>query len=123
MTMRERARSNVTGPPRKSSRRPGRSPPRSLASLCRRRRMTRRPEAEPAIRFLGLAARAGAVVTGTDRVRSAVRRGEIGFAIVAADASANTKDKLIPLLRARGVPHTVGFSRHELGEAVGRAPL
>lgn len=85
--------------------------------------MTGRGAPDAAVRFLGLAARAGAVVPGTERVRTAVRRGEVKYAIVAADASANTMDKLIPLLRARGVPHTVGFSRHELGEAVGRAPL
>lgn len=78
---------------------------------------------EAVIRLLGLAARAGSTVPGTERVRSAARRGELAFALVAEDASHNTMDKLLPLLRAKGVPHAVRFSRIDLGAAVGRAPL
>mgnify|MGYP001220134998 CR=1 FL=1 len=78
---------------------------------------------EAAIRLIGLAARAGSAVPGTERVRSAARRGELAFALVAEDASHNTMDKLLPLLRAKGVAYVVRFSRAELGAAVGRAPL
>lgn len=60
---------------------------------------------------------------GTDRVREAARSGGLHGVIVAADASANTMDKLVPLLRARGIVFIVAFSRVELGTAVGRAPL
>lgn len=81
----------------------------------------RRPE--PGLHLLGLAARAGAVVPGTVRVRDAGRAGTLGFAVVAADASANSRRKLIPLLDARNVPYAVEFTRAELGAAVGRAPL
>ncbi len=81
----------------------------------------RRPDA--AIRLLGLAARAGTIVPGTAQVRQAVRAGRIRFAVVAADASANSREKLLPLLTARRVRFVVAFDREALGRAVGRAPL
>ena len=80
-------------------------------------------EADPVLRLLGLAARAGAIVPGTERVRHAANAGALPFVIVAADASANSQDKLVPLLRTRGVEHVIAFDRNRLGAAVGRAPL
>lgn len=85
--------------------------------------MRMRAKAEQALRLLGLAARAGAVVPGTDRVREAVRGGSVPFVLLAADASANSRDKLVPLLEARGVAFMEVFERQDLGAAVGRAPL
>ena len=73
--------------------------------------------------MLGMAARAGAVLPGTERVRIAARSGALHFVLVATDASENSSDKLLPLLQARQVPHAVVFSRVALGGAVGRAPL
>ncbi len=78
---------------------------------------------EAALRLLGLAARAGAVFPGTERVREAVRAGVARLVIVAGDASENTRAKLIPLLQAREVPHVLAYDRTRLGEAIGRAPL
>jgi ribosomal protein L7Ae-like RNA K-turn-binding protein len=78
---------------------------------------------DPALSLLGLAARANALVWGTERVRDAVRGGEVLFVIVAADVSDNSLDKLVPLLEKRGVPHVVRFDRAQLGDAVGKAPL
>lgn len=78
---------------------------------------------EPALRYLGLAARAGATVPGTERVREAVRAGAAVLVLLAADVSDNSRAKLMPLLTARGVPHTVAFTRAELGWAIGRSPL
>jgi ribosomal protein L7Ae-like RNA K-turn-binding protein len=78
---------------------------------------------DAALRLLGLAARAGAIVPGTGRVREAVRAGTAHLVFVAADASDNSRDKLEPLLDARGVPCIVAFDRLALGEAFGRAPL
>ncbi|MFW6201806.1 MAG: L7Ae/L30e/S12e/Gadd45 family ribosomal protein [Gemmatimonadota bacterium] len=73
--------------------------------------------------LLGLAARAGRVVAGTRAVREAARRGRLDFVVVAADASANAREKLIPLLRATGVPHAEALDRATLGAALGRARL
>jgi ribosomal protein L7Ae-like RNA K-turn-binding protein len=78
---------------------------------------------DAALRLLGLAARAGALLPGTEQVRDAARRGALRFVLVAGDTSDNSLDKLVPLLVKRGVPHVVGFTRAELGTAVGRAPL
>lgn len=76
-----------------------------------------------ALALLGMAARAGAVVPGTERVREAARGGGLRLALVAADASANSRGKLLPLLDARGIAHVVRYARGELGAAIGRAPL
>jgi ribosomal protein L7Ae-like RNA K-turn-binding protein len=79
--------------------------------------------AEQALRLLGLAARAGTLLPGTERVREAARGGRLVFAILAADASDNSRGKLEPLLTALPVPFVIRFNRAELGAAVGRAPL
>ncbi len=81
------------------------------------------PGPDAALRLLGLAARAGAILPGTERVREAVRAGEARLVVVAGDASANTRAKLIPLLEARGVPHALAYDRARLGEAIGRGPM
>jgi len=73
--------------------------------------------------MLGLAARAGAVIPGTERVREAARSGKLHFALVASDLSDNSRDKLLPLLNARQIPYAVVSDRDALGGAVGRAPL
>ena len=78
---------------------------------------------EAALRLLGLATRAGALLPGTERVREAARGGSLRFAVVAEDTSENSNDKLLPLLEKRGVPHVVAFTRDQLGSAVGRSPL
>jgi len=84
-----------------------------------------RPSVAPdaLLQMLGLAARAGAVVPGTERVREAARSGTLHFALVASDLSDNSRDKLLPLLDARQIPYAVVSDRDALGGAVGRAPL
>jgi ribosomal protein L7Ae-like RNA K-turn-binding protein len=73
--------------------------------------------------MLGLAARAGAVIPGTDRVREAARSDALHFVLIASDLSDNSRDKLLPLLDARQVPYAIVSDRDALGGAVGRAPL
>jgi ribosomal protein L7Ae-like RNA K-turn-binding protein len=79
--------------------------------------------AEPALRLLGLAARAGAVVWGTERVREAARGGRLQLVLIARDASANSRDKLAPLLGARRIRHLTVLDQDRLGDALGRGPL
>lgn len=81
------------------------------------------PAPDRVLGLLGMAMRAGAVVPGTERVRDAARSGTLQLAVIAADASGNSRGKLLPLLTARGVSHVIRFNRNELGAAVGRAPL
>jgi ribosomal protein L7Ae-like RNA K-turn-binding protein len=75
------------------------------------------------LNMLGLAARAGAVITGTERVREAARADSLHMVLVAGDASDNSRDKLLPLLDARRIAYAVVYDRTALGGAVGRAPL
>jgi ribosomal protein L7Ae-like RNA K-turn-binding protein len=73
--------------------------------------------------LLGLAARAGQLVSGTEQVRAATRAGRIRLAVLAADAAPAQRDKLVPLLEARGVRYFVAMSRERLGAAIGRTPV
>jgi ribosomal protein L7Ae-like RNA K-turn-binding protein len=61
----------------------------------------------------------GAIV-GQERVREAARSGRLALALVAADASVNTRQKLLPLLSARRVTLMEVPSAADLGAAVGR---
>jgi ribosomal protein L7Ae-like RNA K-turn-binding protein len=70
-----------------------------------------------------MAARAGAVLPGTERVREAARAGSLYLAILAEDASDNSRGKLEPLLQAVNIPYVRRFGRAELGAAIGKAPL
>jgi ribosomal protein L7Ae-like RNA K-turn-binding protein len=73
--------------------------------------------------LLGLAVRAGALVSGVEKVREGIRSGRIRFVIVARDVSANSRGKLLPLLDANRVQWEERFDRAELGRAVGRESL
>lgn len=72
------------------------------------------------LRLIGLGVRARNVVVGVEQVREAAKKGSLQFAIVAPDASTNSRDKIIPLLRARRIKFVEGPSAAELGAAVGR---
>src|SRR4051812_25654232 len=67
------------------------------------------------LNLLGLGTRAGSVLHGTERVREAVRNGDVHFVILAADASDNQRYKLLPLLDASGIAYTTRFERIALG--------
>ncbi len=79
----------------------------------------RRAEAE-ALRLLGLARRAGAVVCGAEATRRAVRQGEARLVLMARDASSVQLDKVRSALRNRPIPRAILGDRATLGGAVGR---
>lgn len=72
--------------------------------------------------LLGLARRAGAVVAGFEKVKAALRAGEVGLLVQAADAADDGRQKIQALARAVGpqVPLLQFCSAAELGAAVGR---
>jgi ribosomal protein L7Ae-like RNA K-turn-binding protein len=70
--------------------------------------------------LIGLGVRGRGAVVGVERVRDAAKRGKLHLAIAAPDASSNSLDKVVPLLRARGVTVFVGPSAADLGSAAGR---
>ena len=55
-----------------------------------------------------------------ERVREAAKGGKLALAVVAADASKNSLDKLLPLLTARRISFIEVPSAAQLGAAVGR---
>jgi ribosomal protein L7Ae-like RNA K-turn-binding protein len=71
-------------------------------------------------RLIGLGVRSRGAVVGVQQVRTAAKHGELAFAVVAADASANSRDKVVPLLSARKIRFIEVPSAAELGAAVGR---
>jgi ribosomal protein L7Ae-like RNA K-turn-binding protein len=73
--------------------------------------------------LLGLAARAGSIVVGVDRVRKAARDGKVRRVILASDAAEGQVGKLVPLLEARRIPYHHGFGQSQLGAALGRDPV
>ena len=79
-----------------------------------------RSVAERLLRLIGLGVRARNVVVGVEQVRRAARRGNLVLAVVAPDASVNSREKIVPLLRARRVKFVEGPTAAELGAAVGR---
>lgn len=70
--------------------------------------------------LLGLGIRARNVVVGVEQVRMAARRGDLALAIVAPDASPNSRKKLVPLLTAKRIPLREGPAAEALGALVGR---
>lgn len=68
--------------------------------------------------LLGLAARAGQVVAGFDKVAEAARAGRIGVMVLAADAGPSAREKAVRM--AAGRPLIDVFDRDELGLALGR---
>ena len=72
------------------------------------------------IGLIGLGVRGRGAVIGVERVRDAAKRGKLHLAIAAPDASSNSLEKVVPLLRARGITIVAGPSAAELGSAAGR---
>ena len=70
--------------------------------------------------LIGLGVRGRGALVGVQQVREAARRGKLFLAIAASDASSNSLDKVLPLLRARGITVLEGPSAAELGSAAGR---
>jgi len=70
--------------------------------------------------LIGLGVRGRGAVVGVQQVRDAAKRGKLLLAIAAPDASINSLDKVLPLLRARGITVVAGPPAAELGSAAGR---
>jgi ribosomal protein L7Ae-like RNA K-turn-binding protein len=72
------------------------------------------------LRLVGLGLRGRGAVVGVERVREGVKKNKVAFAIVAADASRNSLDKIVPLLNARRIRFVEVPSAAELGGVAGR---
>jgi len=73
-----------------------------------------------ALSYLGMAMRAGKLVTGDDTVLKSIRQGKAHLVIVAGDASDNTKKKYRDKCGYYNVKLAEAFDRVELGMAIGK---
>ncbi len=69
--------------------------------------------------YLGLARRAGKVLTGYKTCAAALGRGSAKLIILAGDTSQNTRDKFSVLCERRGVPFKIYSSSDELSAMAG----
>ncbi|MBQ6630928.1 MAG: ribosomal L7Ae/L30e/S12e/Gadd45 family protein [Romboutsia sp.] len=72
--------------------------------------------------FLGLATRAGKVVSGDDSTLLDLKKGNIKLIIVAEDASENTKKLFKDKSSYRNIPYVYFSNKLQLGYAIGKAP-
>lgn len=70
--------------------------------------------------YLGLAMRAGKLVSGDEVVLRAVRSNQAKVVFIATDASDNTKKKYRDKCNSYDVPLLELFSRMELGQKIGK---
>jgi ribosomal protein L7Ae-like RNA K-turn-binding protein len=89
----------------------GKEPPKSSMDTLDTRKL---------LGLIGLGVRGRGAVVGVQQVREAARNGKLQLAIAAPDASVNSLDKVLPLLRARGIVVFAAPSAAQLGSAVGR---
>ena len=59
-------------------------------------------------------------MVGVEQVRVEAKKGTLRLAVIAHDASRHSREKVIPLLRAKGVDIIEVLSADELGAAFGR---
>jgi ribosomal protein L7Ae-like RNA K-turn-binding protein len=76
--------------------------------------------AQAVLNRLGLAYRAGKLVSGDESVLKAIRSGQAALVIVAADASANALKKYRDKCTAYGIPFVQFAARSELGASIGK---
>lgn len=69
---------------------------------------------------LGMAMRAGKLITGDEIVLKAVRQRKAFLVILAADASDNTKKKFRDKCNTYGIQLAEAFDRQQLGKAIGK---
>ncbi|MCD8011154.1 MAG: ribosomal L7Ae/L30e/S12e/Gadd45 family protein [Lachnospiraceae bacterium] len=70
--------------------------------------------------MLGMAKRAGRLVSGEFAVEKAVKTGKASLVVVASDASENTKKSFQNMCAYYGVPCRIGAEKELLGHAVGQ---
>lgn len=70
--------------------------------------------------LIGLGVRGRGAVVGVEQVRMAAQKGTLALAVVAPDASAHSRKKVLPLLKAKGIFVVEGPLAAVLGAAVGR---
>ncbi|MCU9612065.1 YlxQ family RNA-binding protein [Caldibacillus lycopersici] len=77
-------------------------------------------KAEKWLSFLGLANRAGKIVTGEELVVKEIQKQRVKLVLIANDASENTMKKIQDKCNYYHVPVKVVSDRYTLGESIGK---
>lgn len=72
--------------------------------------------------YLGLATRAGKIVSGDDSTLLELKRGNVKLVIVATDASNNTKKLFKDKSSYRNISYVYFSTKLQLGLSIGKAP-
>ncbi len=70
--------------------------------------------------MIGLAAKAGSIVSGEFSTEKAVKNGKARLVILASDASENTRKHFSDMCTYRSIPFYVYGKKEELGHAIGK---
>lgn len=70
--------------------------------------------------LLGLAQRAGKLISGDFAVEKAVKRGGAPLVLLAMDCAANNTKKYTQMAETHGVPLRTLLTKEELGQAIGK---
>ncbi|USS87359.1 ribosomal L7Ae/L30e/S12e/Gadd45 family protein [Fructilactobacillus hinvesii] len=72
------------------------------------------------LNLLGIARRAGKIVTGESLVLTGIRRKQVQFLVLASDAGAATTKRFLDKSRFYGVPVNNDLNKAELSAAIGQ---
>ncbi|WP_188204757.1 YlxQ-related RNA-binding protein [Desemzia incerta] len=75
---------------------------------------------QKALNLLGLATRAGKLISGEDLTLKQVRSHQAKVVLIAKDASENTQKKISDKCQYYNIPYTVQYSKAELSQAIGK---
>ncbi|AXU75013.1 L7Ae/L30e/S12e/Gadd45 family ribosomal protein [Clostridioides difficile] len=77
---------------------------------------------EKVLSFLGLATRAGKIVSGDDSTLLDLKKGKVNLILIAEDASNNTKKLFKDKSTFRNIPYLFFSTKDEIGFAIGKSP-
>ena len=77
---------------------------------------------EKVLSFLGLATRAGKIVSGDDSTLLDLKKGKVNLILIAEDASNNTKKLFKDKSTFINIPYLFFSTKDEIGFAIGKSP-
>jgi ribosomal protein L7Ae-like RNA K-turn-binding protein len=71
--------------------------------------------------MLGLASKAGKLVSGEDAVRNSIRQGKVKLLIISEDAADNTKKRFLNASEFYKIPTVIWGNKEQLGFSIGKS--
>lgn len=75
---------------------------------------------EAVYRMIGLAMKAGRLLSGNEQVLEAVKEGRGEFLLIAKDSSERTKEEYITAAKKKNMPYALWGEKEKLGHAIGK---